>query len=208
MAPDSKLRSESDPSNADPWERADHDPIGEVVDRFAVRGEHLPPALRAMALHSRMLGMFTALDLPDRVAVRLRRVRAVVTAAFDAGLRPSAQGDAALEAADKAFRNYRTETARAQVLEAVRARDDFDQARWLLRKADDAFKRLDDSKLQRLLALAHDHPRGATKLGVHAVAAMLSLAVGAFGDTRKSGESEAAAIRRVSKAYRKRKAHV
>ena len=86
------------------------------------------------------------------------------------------------------------EVRRMRVLEAVRARSDVDRAIELLLDADYRFYGVDEDQLRA--KLQSDQRRGD-----YATAATLSLLVGAFGDQRKPGEDEKAAVARIAHRY-------
>jgi hypothetical protein len=95
-----------------------------------------------------------------------------------------------------------TKTARRLlVLNAIARRDDFDEARLLLREADEAFERIPDEALRARFGKVTDSPGGAGKFGAHRVAAELTLMAGALSTRKRVGESDEHALKRVAGAF-------
>jgi hypothetical protein len=155
-------------------------------------------ALREIAKLKRQLDSLG----PLRRAQRARKIAIVQRALERMQSQPSEEADRLLDTwLAEERKALTTAERRALVVRAVRV-GELEEARELLDTAHDAFSRLTDEAIAAALAIVSKHG-GATNLGAFSIAAELSIAVAAFGDKRREGESLREARERVTAAYKK-----
>jgi hypothetical protein len=191
MASDDEYRLDREPIKS-----THADSIDEAFERFAVRGEHLPRAVRYAIDH----GGPPARGLDQQ---RMRMARDVFGAVVDAAFVGGPDNDRWLRDVFASLRPPLSKGARRLlVVRACEVRGDFEEAQALVRQADDAFDSMSDATLRELLDKVDDSPGGAKKFGSCMISAKLSLAVSAFGDKQRTGESPAHAEERIAQAFR------